>query len=29
MGKRFYKKDLIEKCGPKFDTSTINIGELE
>lgn len=26
MGKRFYKEDLIEKCGPKFDTSTINIG---
>lgn len=27
MGKRFYKEDLIEKCGPKFDTSTINIGD--
>ncbi len=26
MGKRFYKEDLIKKCGPKFDTSTINIG---
>lgn len=26
MGKRFYKEDLIEKCGPKFDTSTVNIG---
>ena len=27
MGKRFYKEDLIEKCGLKFDTSTINIGD--
>lgn len=27
MGKRFYKEDLIEKCGPKFDTSTISIGD--
>lgn len=27
MGKRFYKEDLVEKCGPKFDTSTINIGD--
>lgn len=27
MGKRFYKEDLIEKCGPKFDTSAINIGD--
>lgn len=26
MGKRFYKEDLIEKCGLKFDTSTINLG---
>lgn len=26
MGKRFYREDLIEKCGPKFDTSTINLG---
>lgn len=27
MGERFYKEDLIEKCGLKFDTSTINIGD--
>lgn len=27
MGKSFYKEDLIEKCGPNFDTSTINIGD--
>lgn len=26
MGKRFYKEDLIEKYGPKFDTSTIKLG---
>lgn len=26
MEKRFYKEDLIEKCGPKFDTSTIELG---
>lgn len=26
MGKRFYREDLIEKCGLKFDTSTIKLG---
>ncbi len=26
MGKRFYREDLIEKCNPKFDTSTIKLG---